>query len=126
MWKEWLAPIQPGYYGNKLYQLENMLRLYLLQNLHDMSGESTVVEAIDSRGFQIPAVWNSAIMCPIGMLIDRFQNLLAKNGLKEKLFAYVFVLLTEQRLFLKTRENRGSHHHLCNVFHEKQGEEMGY
>ena len=54
-WKEWLAMIQPCYYkgerGNKPYPLEIMLRLYLLQNLYDLSDEATVAEAIDSRPF---------------------------------------------------------------------------
>ena len=54
-WKEWLAMIQPCYYkgerGNKPYPLETMLRLYLLQNLYDLSDEATVAEAIDSRAF---------------------------------------------------------------------------
>ena len=54
-WKEWLSLIQPCYYkgerGNKPYPLESMLRLYLLQNLYDLSDEATVAEAIDSRAF---------------------------------------------------------------------------
>lgn len=54
-WKEWLKLIQPCYYkgerGNKPYPLEIMLRLYLLQNLYDLSDEATVAEAIDSRAF---------------------------------------------------------------------------
>ena len=45
-WKEWLAMIQPCYYkgerGNKPYPLEIMLRLYLLQNLYDLSEVATV------------------------------------------------------------------------------------
>ena len=39
--REWLAMLQPCYYkggcGNKPYPLETMLRLYLLQNLYDLS-----------------------------------------------------------------------------------------
>ncbi len=54
-WKEWLELIQPCYYkgerGNKPYPLEIMLRLYLLQNLYELSDEATVAEAIDSRAF---------------------------------------------------------------------------
>ena len=42
-WKEWLVLIQPCYYkgerGNKPYPLETMLRLYLLQNLYDLSDD---------------------------------------------------------------------------------------
>ena len=44
-WKEGLAMIQPCYYkgerGNKPYPLETMLRLYLLQNLYDLSDEAS-------------------------------------------------------------------------------------
>lgn len=39
-WKEGLALIQPGQ-CNKSYPPETMLRLYLLQNLHDLSDEAT-------------------------------------------------------------------------------------
>ena len=35
-----------GERGNKPYPLETMLRLYLLQNLYDLSDEATVAEAI--------------------------------------------------------------------------------
>ena len=52
LWKEWLKLIQPCYYkgerSNKPYPLEIMLRLYLLQNLYDLSDKATVAEAIDS------------------------------------------------------------------------------
>ena len=45
--------IRPSYYkgerGNKPCELELMLRLYLLQNLYDLSDEAMVAEAIDSR-----------------------------------------------------------------------------
>lgn len=54
-WEEWKAIIKPCYYKgerrNKPYCPELMLRLYLLQNLYDLSDEATVVEAIDSRAF---------------------------------------------------------------------------
>lgn len=42
--------IKPCYYkgerGNKPYDLELMLRLYLLQNLYNLSDEATVAEAM--------------------------------------------------------------------------------
>ena len=45
-WGEWVAMIKPCYYkgerGNKPYDLELMLRLYLLQNLYNLSDEATV------------------------------------------------------------------------------------
>ena len=46
-WGEWLSLIKPCYYkgerGNKPYPLEIMLRLYLLQNLYDLSDEATSI-----------------------------------------------------------------------------------
>lgn len=71
-WKEWLAMIQPCYYkgerGNKPYPLEIMLRLYLLQNLYDLSDEATVAEAIDSRPFWISVTSIPATKFQTGIL----------------------------------------------------------
>ena len=54
-WGEWIALIQPYYYkgerGNKPYDLERMLRIYLIQNLYNLSDMATVTEVIDSRAF---------------------------------------------------------------------------
>ncbi len=54
-WYVWTALIQPCYYkgerGNKPYTLELMLRLFILQNLYDMSDEGTAGVVIDSRAF---------------------------------------------------------------------------
>ena len=104
-WKEWLALIQPCYYkgerGNKPYPLETMLRLYLLQNLYDLSDETTAAEAIDSRAFSEFCGVDSSNQVPGGDTIGRFRNLLAKNGLQEKLFAQVVTALTEKGLILK-------------------------
>lgn len=104
-WKEWLTLIQPCYYkgerGNKPYPLETMLRLYLLQNLYDLSDEATAAEAIDSRAFSDFCGVDSSNQVPNGDTIGRFRNLLVKNGLQEKLFAQVVTALTEQGLILK-------------------------
>ena len=84
--------IQPGYYkgerGNKPYPLEIMLRLYLLQNLYDLGDEATVAEAIDSRAFSEFCGVDSSNQVPDGDTLGRFRNLLIRNGLQEKLFAY--------------------------------------
>ena len=52
-WGKWVKIVQPCYYkgerGNKPYDLELMLRLYVLQNLYNLSDEGTVAEAVDSR-----------------------------------------------------------------------------
>ena len=54
-WGEWITLIKPHYYkgerGNKPYDLERMLRIYLIQNLYDLSDMGTVAEVIDSRAF---------------------------------------------------------------------------
>jgi len=52
-WGEWKALIQPYYYkgdrGNKPYDLELMLRLFILQNLYNLSDEGTVAMYTRSR-----------------------------------------------------------------------------
>ena len=84
--KEWLAMI---------------LRLYLLQNLYDLSDEATVAEAIDSRAFSDFCDIDSSNQVPDGDTLGRFRNLLIKNRLQEKLFAQVVAALTERGLILK-------------------------
>ena len=97
--------IQPCYYkgerGNKPYSLEIMLRLYLLQNLYDLSNEVTVAEAIDSRAFSDFCGVDSSNQVPDGDTLGRFRNLLIQNGLQEKLFAQVVASLMERGLILK-------------------------
>ena len=47
-WGEWISLIRPCYYkgerGNKPYDLERMLRIYLVQNLYNLSDMATVAE----------------------------------------------------------------------------------
>ncbi len=104
-WGEWVRIIKPGYYkgerGNKPYDLELMLRLYLLQNLYDLSDEATVAEAIDSRAFSEFCGVESSNQVPNGDTLGRFRNILIRNGLQEKLFEQVVKLLQEQGLLLK-------------------------
>ena len=92
--------IQPCYYkgerGNKPYPLEIMLRLYLLQNLYDLSDEATVEEVIDSRAFSDFCGIDSSNQVPNGDTLGRFRN-----GLQEKLFAQVVAALMERGLILK-------------------------
>ena len=104
-WDEWIALIQPCYYkgerGNKPYDLELMLRIYLLQNLYDLSDMSTVAEVIDSRAFSEFCGVDSSNQVPDGDTLGRFRNLLAANGIQQKLFAQVVQTLTEKGLILK-------------------------
>ena len=104
-WDEWKALIQPCYYkgerGNKPYELELMLRIYLLQNLYDLSDEKTVAEVIDSRAFSEFCGVDSSNQVPDGDTLGRFRNLLIKNGIQEALFSQVVEMLTKRGLILK-------------------------
>ena len=104
-WGEWIALIKPHYYkgerGNKPYDLERMLRIYLIQNLYDLSDMATVAEVIDSRAFSEFCGVDSSNQVPDGDTLGRFRNLLVKNSLQEKLFSQVVHLLMERGLILK-------------------------
>ena len=109
-WGEWLSLIKPCYYkgerGNKPYDLELMLRIYLIQNLYDLADEATVNEVIDSRAFSDFCGVESSNQVPDGDTLGRFRNLLIKNDLQEKLFKQVVELLTKRGLILKKGINR--------------------
>ena len=104
-WGEWLALIKPCYYkgerGNKPYDLELMLRIYLIQNLYDLADEATVSEVVDSRAFSDFCGVESSNQIPNGDTLGRFRNLLIKNNLQEKLFAQVVEMLKAKGLILK-------------------------
>lgn len=104
-WEEWISIIKPCYYkgerGNKPYELELMLRLYLLQNLYNLSDEATVAETIDSRAFSDFCGVESSNQVPDGDTLGRFRNILVRNGLQEKLFTQVIGLLQQKGLLLK-------------------------
>ena len=104
-WGEWINLIKPCYYkgerGNKPYDLELMLRIYLIQNLYDLADEATVNEVIDSRAFSDFCGVESSNQVPDGDTLGRFRNLLIKNDLQEKLFKQVVELLTKRGLILK-------------------------
>ena len=104
-WGEWINLIQPHYYkgerGNKPYDLELILRIYLIQNLYNLSDMATVAAVIDSRAFSEFCGVESSNQVPDGDTLGRFRNLLMKNGLQEKLFAQVVGLLAHRGLILK-------------------------
>lgn len=104
-WDEWIVLIKPCYYkgerGNKPYPLELMLRLYLLQNLYNLSDEATVSEAIDSRAFSEFCGVDSSNQVPDGDTLGRFRNILVHNGLQERSFTQVVSLLQAKGLLLK-------------------------
>ena len=102
---EWTEIIRPCYYkgerGNKPYELELMLRIYLLQNLYDLSDMKVKNEVIDSRAFSDFCGIDSPNQVPDGDTIGRFRNILTQNGLQEKLFKQVIEILSERGLILK-------------------------
>ena len=104
-WGEWISLIQPCYYkgerGNKPYDLELMLRIYMLQNLYDLSDEGTVAEVIDSRAFSDFCGVDSSNQVPNGDTLGRFRNLLIQHGLQEQLFSQVVSMLMERGMILK-------------------------
>ena len=104
-WGKWVSMIRPCYYkgerGNKPYEIELMLRLYLLQNLYSLSDEATITETIDSRAFSDFCGISSSNQVPDGDTLGRFRNILIHNNLQEKLFAQVVELLQQRGLLLK-------------------------
>ena len=104
-WVEWIGIIKPHYYkgecGNKPYDLELMLRIYLVQNLYDLSDMAAMSEVIDSRAFSMFCGVDSSNQVPDGDTIGRFRGLLVKHGIQERLFGQVVQLLTDRGLILK-------------------------
>ena len=76
-----------GQRGNKPYGLELMLRLYVLQNLYNLSDEGTMADVMDSRAASDFYGVESSNQVPDGDTVGRFRNLLTRYDLQEKLFA---------------------------------------
>ena len=66
-----------------------MLRIYMLQNLYDLSDMGTVAEVIDSRAFSEFCGVDSSNQVPDGDTLGRFRHILEENGIQQKLFAQV-------------------------------------
>lgn len=104
-WEKWISIIKPYYYkgerGNKPYDLERMLRIYLVQNLYNLSDMAAVAEVIDSRAFSDFCGVVSSNQVPDGDTLGRFRNILLRNGIQQELFAQVVELLMQRGLILK-------------------------
>ena len=104
-WDKWISMIKPHYYkgerGNKPYDLELMLRLYVLQNLYNLSDMGTVSEVVDSRAFSDFCGVDSPNQIPDGDTLGRFRNLLIASGIQEKFFADTVTTFMEKGLILK-------------------------
>ena len=103
-WSEWVAMIKPCYYkgerGNKPYELELMLRIYVLQMVYNVADMAVAAEVIDSRAFSEFCGVTSSNQVPNGDTIGRFRNILIQNRLQEKLFADVVSRLKAKGLML--------------------------
>ena len=84
-WNEWVAMIKPCYYkgerGNKPYELELMLRLYLIQNLYNLADEATVAEVTDSRAFSDFCGVESSNQIPDGDTLGRFSSIFLASSI---------------------------------------------
>ena len=101
---EWVKKIQPHYYkgerGNKPYNLELMLRIYVLQNLYNPANTTAMNEIIGSRAFSAFCGVDSSNQIPDGDTIGRFRNILNEHHLQEELFEDVRKRLQEKGLLL--------------------------
>ena len=101
-----------------------MLRIYMIQNLYNLSDMSTVAEVIDSRAFSDFCGVESSNQVPDGDTLGRFRNLLIQNNLQQRLFAQVVALLTERNLILKkgtiVDSQPSSKHHLLPKIRDKK------
>lgn len=104
-WEEWVQMVKPFYYkserGNKPYEIELMLRLYVLQNLYNLSDMATVSEVIDSRSFSEFCYITSSNQVPDGDTLGRFRHILEKNNLQQQFFEQVVNILGKQGFILK-------------------------
>ena len=103
-WSEWVGMIKPCYYkgerGNKPYDLELMLWIYVLQMVYNVADMAVAAEVIDSRAFSDFCGVTSSNQVPNGDTIGRFRNILIDNGIQEKLFDDVVKRLKARGLML--------------------------
>ncbi|MCQ2416351.1 MAG: IS5 family transposase [Oscillospiraceae bacterium] len=104
-WSNFITLVKPFYYkgerGNRPYELELMLRIFMLQNFYDLADMKAMNEILDSRAFASFCCISSPDEVPDGDTIGRFKNLLMKHDLQRKIFDEVVELLTERGLILK-------------------------
>lgn len=103
---EWVEVIRPCHYykgerGNKPYDLELTVRIFLLQNFYDLSEREAMNEVIDSRAFSDFCGVDSPNQVPNGDTIGNFRNILINNGIQEKIFFQVVEKLSKKGLILK-------------------------
>ena len=104
-WSQWVGIVQPHYYkgerGNKPYDLELMLRIYVLQHLYNLADDAARNEIIDSRAFSQFCGVDSSNQVPDGDTIGRFRHILERNQLGEAFFTNVVESLQKCNLMLQ-------------------------
>ena len=104
-WSQWVGIVQPHYYkgerGNKPYDLELMLGIYVLQHLYNLADDAARNEIIDSRAFSQFCGVDSSNQVPDGDTIGRFRHILEQNQLGEAFFTNVVESLQKCNLMLK-------------------------
>ena len=88
-----------------------MIRLYLLQNLYNLSDMGTRNEVIDSRAFSSFCRVSSRNQIPDGDTPGRFRPVPEKNRLQEQIFAAVPNKLRTEGKIRKIRNNCGFNDH---------------
>jgi len=107
-WDRLLDLIRPHYYaasgqGRKPHDLEQLLRIYFLQQWFDLSdpaAEDAIYDSESMRRFARVELADDKV--PDESTILRFRHLLEREGLTEGIFEVVKDLLTEKRLTLRS------------------------
>ena len=107
-WERLLGLIEPHYHarsgkGRKPHDLEQMLRIYFLQqwfNLSDPQAEDSIYDSESMRRFARVELGDDKV--PDESTILRFRHLLERNGLTESIFEAVKELMAEKQLWLKS------------------------
>jgi IS5 family transposase len=107
-WARLLELIRPHYYassgqGRKPHDLEQLLRIYFLQQWFDLSdpaAEDAIYDSESMRRFARVELGDDKV--PDESTILRFRHLLEREGLTEGIFEVVKDLLAEKRLTLRS------------------------
>ena len=110
-WNGWVAMIEPYYYHNKAGRppvgIEKMLRMYLLQCWFNLSDEGLEEAIHDSHAFsRFMGVNFLDGQAPDAATPCKFRNLLAENGMAEKIFEDAKERLERAGLKRLRRRNR--------------------
>jgi len=104
-WHSWLKLVRKHYYKNETgrpsYDLEKMLRIYLVQNWFSLADEAMEQTLYDSRAIGEFVGISSVSDIPDESTILRFRHLLERNKLQDKFFAQTTEILTKNNLRLK-------------------------